>query len=389
LAVIEHMAENFLDIAQRLLTLPTAPYHEHYIVAAVLRFAEEKRVDVCSDEFGNLTLKSKDASPSGLCLTAHLDHPALGFPIQETSREVLFERLGGVPTALAQDAGVLVYSTQTTQGEVPEPIARGRVTALLQQDPGSSKPHAKLRVHVDQDLPDMSDDKLFAIWDLPACEIEDDRLVGIACDDLAGVAVALTTLERCAERDVGISILLTRAEETGFGGMLAAVDAGQLDTEAVYVNIECSSCRAGAPLGDGPVIRIGDRRWVFDAGVTEALTACAGQLQKEDGFRVQRRLMDGGVCEATPLSRSGRATGAVALPLDNYHNHGGDRLQSEAVHTQDAENLIKLLTHFAQQPKGPRGLMRESAANLDRMLETRRIAQSERLRQTVPTLPGP
>ena len=81
--------------------------------------------------------------------------------------------------------------------------------------------------------------------------------------------MALATLENCLDQGAPLSVLLTRAEETGFGGMLAAVETGRLDAYMVYVNIECSSCRAGAPLGEGPVIRVGDRRWIFHAGVTE------------------------------------------------------------------------------------------------------------------------
>lgn len=155
----------------------------------------------------------------------------------------------------------------------------------------------------------------FAVWDPEPCAVAGDRLVGRACDDLAGVAVGLATLERLVDEGVGrAALLLTRAEETGFGGLLGAIASGSLPEDAVYVDIECSSCRAGAPLGEGPAIRVGDRRWLFDAGITGGLIAVAEALARDDGgFRFQRRLLDGGFCEATPLARSGRATGAVAF----------------------------------------------------------------------------
>ena len=56
--------------------------------------------------------------------------------------------------------------------------------------------------------------------------------------------------------------------------------------------------------------------------------------------------MDGGACEATPLVTAGFQTGAVAIPLDNYHNDGGTKLKAEIVDLRDVNNLIVLLTTF-------------------------------------------
>jgi endoglucanase len=275
-----------------------------------------------------------------------------------------------------------VYDRQVVAGARAVPVGAGAVTSFLEEGiPGSPNPTPAFRVRVDDEVPEDTD--LFAIWDLTPCALEGERIVGTACDDLAGVCVALATMDCCLEEGVAISVLLTRAEETGFGGMLAALEADRLDREAIYINIECSSCKAGAPLGAGPVIRVGDRRWIFDAGVTGALSRCADDLaQRVDGFSVQRRLMDGGVCEATPLSRSGRATGAVALPLDNYHNDGGKRLRPEAVHLGDAENLVLLLTNLASQRCGAHAVVVDSVAALDDLLRSRHTSQVDRLRRT-------
>lgn len=372
------MHDTLLDLVEQLLPLPTAACHEHHVVAAVRRYCLHHGIDVSSDTFGNLVLLTGGARDSGLCLTAHLDHPALGFGVPESSRDVLFERLGGVPTALTRDASVLLYDTAASGDCPPAPVASGTVSAFLHEGaPGMAAP--AFRVRTNEAVPAGD---LFAVWDQTPCAIEADRIVGTACDDLVGVCVALAVLQVCRLQDIGLSVLLTRAEETGFGGMLAAIEAETLPAADVFINIECSSCRAGAPLGDGPVVRVGDRRWLFDAGVTEALNVCATELAaSRDGFRVQRRLMDGGVCEATPLARSGRATGAVALPLDNYHNNGGDRLRPEAVHLQDAENLVALLTHLAQKPAGAQATRQTSVQALDDMLATRRQAQTQRLMQ--------
>ena len=380
------MSESLIDIIRRLLPLPTAPCHEHHVVAEIRRFASERDVALIADDFGNLMLRTDAPSASGLCLTAHMDHPALGFPVRESTRDILFEKLGGVPTDLTRDARVLLYDTTPAIHGLPEPVGRGSVTAFLEEGiPGTALPCPAFRVRVDDDVPDdvpndVTHGDLFAVWDLPPCALDGERIVGAACDDLAGVCVALATLDLCRRDGVGISVLLTRAEETGFGGMLAALHAGDLPADHIYINIECSSCRAGAPLGEGPVLRVGDRRWTFDAGVTAALAKCADELSNE-GFRVQRRLMDAGACEATPLARSGRRTGAVALPLDKYHNNGGNRLRAEAVHLQDAENLVALLTQLARKPHGVRAAVDDTTRDLDDMLASRRPPQVDRLQR--------
>ncbi len=376
------MSESLIDIIRRLLPLPTASCHEHHVVAEIRRYASERDLALLADNFGNLVLRTDATSASGLCLTAHMDHPALGFPVRESTRDILFEKLGGVPTDLTRGARVLLYDTTPAIHGLPNPVGGGSVTAFLEEGiPGAALPCPAFRVRVDDDVPDdVTDGELFAVWDLTPCALDGKRIVGTACDDLAGVCVALATLDRCRRDGVGISVLLTRAEETGFGGMLSALHADDLSADDIYINIECSSCRAGAALGEGPVLRVGDRRWTFDAGVTAALATCADELAG-DGFRVQRRLMDGGACEATPLSRSGRTTGAVALPLDNYHNNGGDRLRAEAVHLQDAANLVALLTQLARKPHGVRAAVDDTTRDLDHMLASRRPAQADRLQK--------
>ena len=376
----------FFDVARRILPLPTAPYHEHFVIEEVRRFVAERPGLRCvRDAAGNLAVDLPGDEPPSLILTAHLDHPGLGFGRRENGRDLLFQRLGGVPVDLARNASVRVYAPTTAPGTCAA-LAKGRVTAYLEDGiPGAADDHAALRVRLSgatatADIPEGA----FAMWDLPPFRVDGRRLVGRACDDLAGVCVALAVLDHLHAGEVqGTGVLLTRAEETGFGGMLAAVASEDLDRGAVYVNIECSSWRAGAPLGEGPVIRVGDRRWIFDAGVTGALTATAERLARSDeGFRFQRRLMDAGTCEATPLSRSGYATGAVALPLDNYHNHGGRKLRPEAVHLDDAVGLVQLLIGLAGAEGGAQGAVDAALSDLDQSLTQRRQAQTPALQAT-------
>ena len=346
------------------------------------RFVGERPDLTCrTDRFGNLHLRLGTDRPA-IILTAHLDHPGLALAARDRG-DWFFHSLGGIPAELTRGAGVLVHGHQSR-----EPIARGRVMAFLEDGvPGEARNGPAFRVRLDDPPPGAEPQTVFATWDLPGFELSNRRLRGRACDDLAGVAVALSVVELLGgEGAGGVGVLLTRAEETGFGGMLAALDDGHLDRGALYVNIECSSSRAGAPLGEGPVIRVGDRRWVFDASVTAALTGTAEGLRRQrPDFRYQRRLMDGGTCEGTALCRAGLAAGAVALPLDNYHNHGGRKLRPEAVSLDDAVGLVELLAELARDP---RAAVASALGELEGMLDGRRGWQSERLRETAPGRQG-
>ena len=212
------------------------------------------------------------------------------------------------------------------------------------------------------------------MWDLPAFRVQGRRLSGRAIDDLAGAAVALCVLDSLVrhQASVRLGVLLTRAEEVGFVGMLAALDAGFLPRRALYINIECSSVAAGAVLGAGPILRVGDRLWVFDPDISGGLAALAGELAtQQPSFRYQRKLMDSGACEATPLMQADYRTGAGSAAPRQLSQLGARdaQLAPEYIHLDDANGLVRLLVHVAQRGIGT-GLA-HSAAALDSMLAGR------------------
>ncbi len=78
----------------------------------------------------------------------------------------------------------------------------------------------------------------------------------------------------------------------------------------VGVSLEASRTLPGAVVGKGPVVRLGDRRTVFDAGALKVLSELAERVLPGGH---QRRIMEGGVCEAT-------AATVYGLPV---HRHLG------------------------------------------------------------------
>src|SRR5439155_12123216 len=119
-----------------------------------------------------------------------------------------------------------------------------------------------------------------------------------------------------------VAVFLTRAEEEGFIGAVAAVlKPALLRKSDRIVAIECSAMQPYAPQGHGVIIRVGDKTSIFNSGLTYFLTQQAAALQKKSrSFKYQRALMPGGTCEATVYDAYGYTAAAVCVALGNYHN---------------------------------------------------------------------
>jgi putative aminopeptidase FrvX len=371
-------ASSFFAVAKRLLALPTAAYHEHFVVAAIQEYlAPRKQISCKADRFGNLHLNyhgSPDRSQAPIVATAHLDHPALGWVSNLRQREFEFESLGRLPARRIVGAPVCIYNVHDRYVEM---CVRARVAGLV----AGTEQHFRVKAEAQQSL-NLVGPGSFAVWDLPPLQRRGDRIYARACDDLAGLSVGLCWLDQLVESGVAVNagLLLTRAEEIGFGGMLAAVHGNDLGRNCLYVNIECSSTRSGARLGEGPVIRVGDKRQIFDPAVAGALNHVAERCRAENpGFRFQRKLMDSGTCEATALQQAGFTTGAVALPLGNYHNLGRNKLQREIIDERDALMLVDLLAAVATHPDGLAGAGKSANESLSQLLDSYRAGSEPRL----------
>jgi len=108
-------------------------------------------------------------------------------------------------------------------------------------------------------------------------------------------------------------------------------------------------------VGKGPVVRLGDRRSIFDSGASQLLSMLADKVLPG---RHQRRLMDGGACEATAATAWGLPTIGITLPLGNYHNQGFEGGMDcpkpegpapEFVHLDDIDGELRLCRALMQR----------------------------------------
>jgi endoglucanase len=194
------------------------------------------------------------------------------------------------------------------------------------------------------------------MFDQGTSRIKAGKFFSRVCDDLAGAAAALTMLDTLAKSktppQTTIAVLLTRAEEEGFIGAIAAATKPKLLKKSDnLIAIETSAEQPYAPQGKGAIIRIGDRTSVFNSDLSYFLTTQAEALAKKDKtFAYQRALMPGGTCEATVYDVYGFRAASICVALGNYHNMDKrkQRIAPEYVDLNDWTNMTKLFTHLAR-----------------------------------------
>ena len=320
--------------------LPTAPGVEDAVIDWVRRWvARRSDLRVSQDSGGNLLITQKRRTTKApLLAVAHMDHPA--FVITEVDdREAVFEFRGGVTAPYFENARVVVVSrpdgakATVTEYDEPNQAGRLRITSRGSIEPGD-----------------------IAMWSMRDEKAASDRFKAPACDDLAGVAAALAALDIC-RRDSSLAhfgVLLTRAEEVGLVGAIHAAKHRTIPDGSRLLSIETSRELVNARIGEGPVIRTGDRATVFDRELTNRISRAA----ETAGIPHQRRLMDGGGCEATAFGAYGFQAGGLCLCLGNWHNRGNlDEVEQgigeaipmlEEISLSDFHGLIALLVLSAR-----------------------------------------
>lgn len=340
------MSLTALEAAAAVVGQPAVPLVEHLPLAAVERLAADAGLPTRRDQVGNLLV----GSGAELVLVAHLDHP--GFVLE--SVEGPMARLsfrGGVRSGVAAPGSPVLLHRQG----ISDPVGRALLSTV---DEAGGRLTGAVAEVVEGEAPERG----FAVWDVPAYEVADGRITARACDDLVGVAAGLAALATVGAARA--SLLCTRAEEVGWFGALEAVRLGTLPRQAAVLSLECSPMLAHAPQGAGVIVRVGDRRSTFDPDLTDVLWQRAQAL----GLESQRRLMDGGSCEATAFCARGLRSSGLALPLAGYHNQPDDPSSSgptpESVLVSDLEAEVALLRSLCAEPPGAadRGWLERIAA---------------------------
>jgi putative aminopeptidase FrvX len=358
-----HPPTRWIKLAVDLLRLPTSPFHEHNVMLAIWRYARNHGFEVHADAVGNLVVdyvpeSGVAADRPRVLFTAHMDH--VGFWAVEMigERKLRAHWMGRFPEELLLGAKVMFWTGGKPLSEIaPEllpdaademRIGGRRVGGVVRTICGYNAEGDVAEVEIEIDEPVMPGS--VGMWDLPDPDHRDGRLYARGIDDVAGAASLLSLLDDMKRTACTnpVRCLFTRAEEGGFFGSIhyCRESLSRQPGRDIVISVETSKALENAPLGRGPIVRVGDRHSVFEPELIAWSSRCAESIGADDAsFSWQRRLMDGGTCESSVFQAwTGRA-GALCIALGNYHNFNVEekRIDLEYIDLSDFGNLVRLM----------------------------------------------
>jgi len=353
-----------LQWLQEITAIPTAAGREWRVVDWIEKWAKKQSgIVLGKDKFGNLLLtQSRKSTKNPVYITAHLDHPAFVVRKQIDEQHLEMEFRGGVHDAYFIGAKIEVFDNNDNS-------YFGEIISLNTK----VKPFKRVSVKLQKSVAGFLFEGDVARWKFKPPTISGDLFYAPACDDLAGVAAAISALDKVKTlRGLGhVGVLLTRAEEIGFVGAIAAAKNKTVPKTSRLLCLETSRSYPESPIGSGPILRVGDKTSVFGPELTNAIA----EIMNKQKFPWQRKLMPGGTCESTAFCNYGYLSTCLCLALGNYHNmHDIDgvlqknkpaKVAPEIISVNDYHGLIKMLTVVCQNLDKPR------PATLRRGLEKR------------------
>jgi len=368
-----------------LMSRPTSPYREKFAFQCLVTRLDAFQVPHFFDPVGNLVvgvgskkdylklIGAKSTDPVRF-FVAHADHPGFHGEKWLSPSRLSCKWHGGSPIAdllgasvwVCNPAGDLVQATVSESKLIP---TNNAIESLVVDFNDEEFPRKNSKAT-----------QLFGgfsfrrpVWqegDTIYSKAADDlvgafSIVSLACDLLGTLPSANARSKRSGQKkkpgkkSAPFIGLITRAEEVGFIGCIGHLELGwfrKSKRPLLGVSLETSRTLPGAEFGKGPVVRLGDRAGVFDSGALRIFSDIA--LKVLPG-KHQRRVMDGGTCEATAFTAYGIKCVGISVPLGNYHNQnfqGGpdaraaDGPAPEFVNLSDISGLLTLCSAL-MEPK--------------------------------------
>jgi putative aminopeptidase FrvX len=339
-----------MKILHEVCSLPTAPFSEQYVVRYIERFVKARpTLKLSRDRYGNLLIelraksanRSTESAPRWV-FTAHMDHPGFVARRMLDANTLEADFRGWVQIDYVRKEKVRFFSGQSE-------ISGTVIEATADEYERLTVPN-RVKVRVKSPVAPGSP----GMFEQGEGRVKGSKFYSRAIDDLGGLSACLAMLNQLTKRPpkVPVAVLLTRAEEEGFIGAIAAVLHPQLlkKTDRV-IAIETSAMQPYAPQGKGVIIRIGDKTSVFNSDLSYFITHQAEQLAKRDkSFHYQRALMPGGTCEATVYDIYGYTAAAICVALGNYHNMDREKkkIGPEYIDVNDWKNMVELFVEIAR-----------------------------------------
>lgn len=302
--------------------------------------AAKAGLDVSIDEWGNVLVSKSgtDSDAPGIAFVAHTDHPGYEV-VSQDERQLTLKTLGGVGVAAGRE-GTQIWVIGSDGERIPARItgaeaATSKFSKSREADGWLGTDTVFAELDSDNSLGDLP---LPAVPTLPDFELEDGMIRMRAADDLAGCAAILAALESLVATETKGSVygLFTRSEEVGLVGARLAAENELLPKNTIVVSVETSSVLPGAEIGEGVVIRTGDRAATFDYEAEAYLSEAAQKMKSANPeIKFQRQLMNAGGCEASAFKAFGYKVTGTAFPLGAWHNRGESGIEAEFISKDD------------------------------------------------------
>ena len=347
-------------LLDEILSQPTAPFKEQLVRDLAQRQLQRRDIPHFVDPAGNVVIGAASARdyrallrkphPEPLrILAAHMDHPGFHGVRWFENRRLRINWHGGSPVKHLSGARVWLASNQGV-------IGYGRIRKPVLHKSGFYLECAEVQLDDPALVREVRARDIFGglAFRAPVWR-SGKRLYTKAADDLVGVFAILETafasFGRNRKNSPPFIGLLTRGEEVGFVGAIAHFELGWLakaKRDLVFVSLEASRTLPNAVIGKGPIVRLGDRRTVYQADYLKVLADVASRVLPG---KHQQRIMDGGACEAAAATIWGLPAIGITVPLGNYHNQGFEGGQDcvapggpapEFVHMADIKGLLTL-----------------------------------------------
>ncbi|MCC6276461.1 MAG: M20/M25/M40 family metallo-hydrolase [Oligoflexia bacterium] len=318
---------------------PTAPFREFFVLNTIEKILRQNHIPYFKDSLGQIIAGVTHArqlrNRGKIVLMAHTDHPGFHLIKRQNLGFWTAQWHGGRPPK-SEKAFVRIFDPDrphwSTRAQIAKINKKHVLTLKLLEK--SSK----------------LNNRCFGAFDYPGAKINSNLVTTRAADDLSGVVIILEVLKALKNRGshqiVGV---FTRAEEVGFRGAIHLFNKIKFHRDSWVLSLEASRQLPGARPGKGCVIRLGDKRSLYDSEIIRQLDQCAKSISKKN-FKFQRRLMDGGTCEATAARAFGLKAAGLAVPLKNYHNQRANGHPGpEGIDLRDVNSaviLLKQLTRF-------------------------------------------
>src|SRR5215210_2814753 len=200
-----------LKLLHEICSLPTAPFAERRVVAYIENFAKQRRLKLSRDRFGNLLLEvpTRSRGPRWV-FTAHMDHPGFVATRMRDARTLEAAFRGWVFAEYVKGAKVRFFDGGREITGVVQSVTIG------DERPVPVSAVVKVSGPVAPGSPGM--------FDQGEARTKGNRIYSRAIDDLGGLAGALQMLDELRRKPPAspVAVLLTRAEEEGFVGAVAA-----------------------------------------------------------------------------------------------------------------------------------------------------------------------